>query len=661
MTPGGDGCLRLPGGQSPSIVNQTQEVRVHARPPSVLVLETGQVLHFGGESIYTLEKCLGRGGMGEVWKATQTGAERFRQDVAIKTLRPAFSDLTSLEKHLIDEARVMAALHHPNVVRIYDLHKKEGVLFLVMDYVEGRSLQSLLELASRKGRRLSELLSCVVLSQVAEALHHAYQATDQGRPLHIVHRDVSPSNILIATTGETKLVDFGIAWSKLEGRVETDTLYPFKGKASYLSPEQVQKDSLDARTDQFALGSVLVEMVTGEVLFPSKGASWHRALHAITHVTPGYVGARTPGVSTKVKAVCQKLLAREPSKRFASGEEAARALRECVRGTEEGASAVRREVAELEGLPDVPLPDELPTQVAFRFPDKARMTRWCMALVTAIALAGLATFALASWYVPSHAVVPSSSALQGPAVFLPAPPVSPPPNGPLIGKPEKDGAAVAAGPTHRRKVVLADQKARIPLTVTASPAQRRTDEVVDVSLGSDERTARQELVAAQSRLAIMTAKYVKVSGEELSPQHALAALFATGNAHLAHFYRASYRRLTANGVSASVAIWKPRADDDSGTVAVVVDLANPDDAPPWEPTEGRIVRSDVRSSSGSPAALRAMPRAIPPGQRGRVAVVFNQSVIGEKAMVEILRGSRPEFAIEVSSQDLEPRESVWPF
>jgi len=157
----------------------------------------------------------------------------------------------------------------------------------------------------------------------------------------------------------------------------------------------------------------------------------------------------------------------------------------------------------------------------------------------------------------------------------------------------------------------------------------------------------------------MMADYVKLSGQVLSPQHNLAALFATGNTSLTHFGVVSRRRLTVNGVSASVAIWKPIDDDGSNTVAVVVDLTNPEDAPPWEPTEGRIVRSDA--TSGSPAAIRAMPQVISPGQQGRVALVFNQSVIDEKAMVEILRGSRPEFAMEISSKDLEQPKSRWPF
>ena len=154
---------------------------------------------------------------------------------------------------------------------------------------------------------------------------------------------------------------------------------------------------------------------------------------------------------------------------------------------------------------------------------------------------------------------------------------------------------------------------------------------------------------------VMAAKYVKVSGETLSPQHAWATLFATGNGDLTHFRPVRQHRLTVNGVNVYSTVWM---NDDSGTVAVVVDLPNPNDALPWEPLEGRII-SNLRSSSESPVAVRAMPRVIPPGQRGRVALVFNRSVIQDNAMVEILRGSRPDFAIEVSSQELEQRNSPW--
>ena len=160
---------------------------------------------------------------------------------------------------------------------------------------------------------------------------------------------------------------------------------------------------------------------------------------------------------------------------------------------------------------------------------------------------------------------------------------------------------------------------------------------------------------ANPSFEVMAAKYVKASGEELSPEHAWATLFATGNGGVTGFLEVSTRRLTLNGVGVYSTVWM---NGQTGTVAVVVDLPNPNDAPPWEPLEGRII-GDVRSPNESPVALRAMPRVIPPGQRGRVALVFNRSAIQDKAMVEILRDSRPDFGIEVTSLDLERPNSLW--
>jgi hypothetical protein len=181
-----------------------------------------------------------------------------------------------------------------------------------------------------------------------------------------------------------------------------------------------------------------------------------------------------------------------------------------------------------------------------------------------------------------------------------------------------------------------------------------------VTVPTEERTAGALSLDSdewKGQLAAATASSVKVSGEVLSPQHALATLFATGNSQLTQFVRVSGRRFTVNGFSANVVIWKPKKGIDTGTVVVVVDLTNPNGAPAWEPLEGRIV-SVAHPSLGSPAAVRAKPAAISPGRRGRVVLVFDQSTIEKRAMpilVEILRGSRPEFAMELSSVDLEER------
>jgi len=642
-----------------------------------------RVLELGKAGSYTVERRLGRGGMGEVYLARQAGARGFSQLVAIKRLRPGGREWEA--RSFADEARILSRLHHENIARVYGFFELEGNPYLVMEYVEGNSLYTLLELARRQGHRFSESVACAVMAAVADALDCAHHVADTaGRPLHIVHRDVSTTNILIAKAGRVVLLDFGVALFNQEGRVATRTGATFiKGKPPYLSPEQVKHQPLDARSDLFSVGTILVELLTGEAPF-----GWTAdllTLKRIEAVTPEYVASRLPGISKPLRVLCQKLLAFSPDERFATGREVAAALRKHA-GLGEGPEGIQAAVERLQALPDTK-GAPVAAEVAARAFSRMKRPRRAVTLAGA---AMLATFALLAWYVPRHAApAPASSLLQGPVVSLsrpeksvaPAPSVFLPPPDPLVNKTTGEGGtAVAAGPARQHKVVSppaapapSGERAAPPVVlaakgdepaVTAPPVGRGSDGAAPAAPGSDDahesrRSLRDKLVASQGQLAVMKADYVKVSGEALSPQHALAALFATGNAQLAHFYRASSRRLTANGVSARVAIWKPRDDDDSGTVAVVVDLTNPDDAPPWEPTEGRIVRSDA--TTGSPVAVRAMPQVIAPGQRGRVALVFNQAEIDEKAMVEILRDSRPEFAMEITSRDLERQKSLWPF
>lgn len=259
--------------------------------------------------------------------------------------------------------------------------------------------------------------------------------------------------------------------------------------------------------------------------------------------------------------------------------------------------------------------------------------------------------------------------------IAPAPPVSPPLNGPLVDKPNKEnGPAVAAGPARRRRVaaappsnrapgeltapevVLADKKPRIPLAVTAPLAGRSTEGVVSVSPDSDESRGDQ-FVAARSQLAAMTANYVRVSEEATSPDHALAALFAANKADLTQFRLTSFRSFSQGVSRTDVSIYLPNRRD-SEVVGVVFNLLNPTGAPPWEPTEALVINKAL-SPVGNPAALRAMPRVIRPGERGQVALVFSRRSAGvddehaETAVLfEILRDHRPEFAAELPVTDL---------
>src|SRR5512133_2976695 len=169
----------------------------------------GSVLDFGEAGAYTLEERLGAGGMGEVYRARQVGAKGFSQTVAIKRLLR--DSQRSDERAFVDEARVLSRLHHENIASVYAFFEHKGSHYLVMEYFEGQTLRALLEVARHKGYCFPEPVACEVMAEVADALHCAYEATDEaGRPLHIVHRDVSPANILITRTGRAVLVDFGV-------------------------------------------------------------------------------------------------------------------------------------------------------------------------------------------------------------------------------------------------------------------------------------------------------------------------------------------------------------------------------------------------------------------------------------------------------------------
>jgi serine/threonine protein kinase len=341
--------LRL-GPDSSAAITQTfngDDETPWAMSPGDRTPTLGSVLDFGELGAFKLEARLGRGGMGEVYRARQVGAKGFSQMVAIKRLRSGRREWE--ERSFVDEARVLSLLHHDNIARVYGFFEQDGAAYLVMEYIEGQTLYALLEQARRRGTRFSERAACLIAADVAEALHYAHHATDEaGRPLHLVHRDVSTTNILISHSGRTKLVDFGVAYSKLEGRAKTSgSSTVIKGKAPYLSPEQVNHRPLDGRSDLFSLGTVLVEMVTGEA--PFGWAADHATLKRIAEVTPEFVAAATASASKGLRAICQKLLRRDPADRFANGQELAHALRDHA-GRYDGRSQVQVEVAKVQGL-----------------------------------------------------------------------------------------------------------------------------------------------------------------------------------------------------------------------------------------------------------------------------------------------------------------------
>jgi eukaryotic-like serine/threonine-protein kinase len=217
---------------------------------------------------YRLVKRIAAGGMGEVHLATVAGPEGFEKVVVVKRMLPSMSADRNVIRLFLDEARLVAKLSHRNIAQIFELGEDSGGFYVAMEFVRGPSLRRILSFFEEGrdfadlGQRIPPVLAIDIVAQVAEALAYAFSAqADDGTPLHIVHRDVTPENILVSTAGDVKLIDFGVAKSvQQQHSTEAGTV---KGKLAYMSPEQSRGEPLDGRSDIFSLGIVLCELLTG--------------------------------------------------------------------------------------------------------------------------------------------------------------------------------------------------------------------------------------------------------------------------------------------------------------------------------------------------------------------------------------------------------------
>jgi serine/threonine protein kinase len=210
---------------------------------------------------YELLERVAVGGMAEVYRGRVAGAEGFEKWVAIKRILPEYARDERFISMMLTEARIHSALSHPNIVQIHDLGiSEDGEYFIVLEYVEGHDLRAVMEAAAELGVQIPDSLALHVADVLAQALHFAHELKDpEGQPLGIIHRDVSPSNVLISNSGEVKLSDFGIA----KRRHDHSFVGSLKGNLVYMSPEQARRVPLDRRADVFSLGAVLFEMLTG--------------------------------------------------------------------------------------------------------------------------------------------------------------------------------------------------------------------------------------------------------------------------------------------------------------------------------------------------------------------------------------------------------------
>lgn len=215
---------------------------------------------------YTVTELIGAGGMAEVYKAFRYGVDDFERPVAIKRILPNYAEDQSFITMFQAEAKLAGQLHHGNIAQIYNLGRHEDTFYMAIEYVVGKDVGFLLESAQKAGQHLPLPVVCEIISRVCEGLDYAHRKRGpDGAPLKIIHRDISPPNILVSFEGQVKVIDFGLA--KAASAASFTQAGMIKGKLAYLSPEQVRAQPLDPRSDIFAIGIVFWELITTRRLF----------------------------------------------------------------------------------------------------------------------------------------------------------------------------------------------------------------------------------------------------------------------------------------------------------------------------------------------------------------------------------------------------------
>ncbi len=272
---------------------------------------------------YRVIERLASGGMAEVFLAESAGIEGFKKQVAIKRVLPHLSEKKRFIAMFLDEARLSAHLSHSNVAQVFDIGVGDNAYFIVMEYVDGADLKMVIEYVKKSGRIFPVEAACFVASRICEGLTYAHELTgSDGTQLHVVHRDMSPPNVLITKHGEVKIVDFGLA--KATSQLEKSEAGIIKGKFSYLSPEAAQGIEVDHKTDIFAVGIILWEMLAGRRLF--LGETDFATVKMVQQAQIPPLSQINKSVPIELDRILARALAREPEKRYGSARDLGRDL-----------------------------------------------------------------------------------------------------------------------------------------------------------------------------------------------------------------------------------------------------------------------------------------------------------------------------------------------
>ncbi|WP_437808437.1 serine/threonine protein kinase [Sorangium sp. So ce1078] len=272
---------------------------------------------------YRVIKRLASGGMAEVFVAESAGIEGFKKQVAIKRVLPQLSKKEQFIAMFLDEARLSAHLSHSNVVSVFDIGVGDGTYFIVMEYVDGADLRALLEHQKKVGRPMSIEIAAFMAAKMCQGLAYAHElATADGKPLQIVHRDITPANVLITRYGEVKIVDFGLA--KASSQLAESDAGIIKGKFGYLAPETVLEQGVDQRVDIFALGIILWEMLAGRRLF--LGDSDYITVRLVRDAVIPSLQQINSEVPRELEQIIRRALARDPGARYRTARDLGRDL-----------------------------------------------------------------------------------------------------------------------------------------------------------------------------------------------------------------------------------------------------------------------------------------------------------------------------------------------
>jgi eukaryotic-like serine/threonine-protein kinase len=445
---------------------------------------------------YEILACIGRGGMASVWAARQHGARGFARLVALKTILPELA-APDLDGMFLDEARVTARIHHPNVCEVFELIEHGGVLALSMEWVDGDTLNNIL-MSRPKEPALDPRVAAQIVAHVARGLHAAHELRgDRGEPLQLVHRDISPQNILISRSGHVKVTDFGVAKSLGAVREET-AIGKIKGKLSYMSPEQAQGQVLDRRSDIFSLGVVLYLATVGSHPFRRNGESRNQQLSRLLTHRPKWPSELVKGYPVELEAIVLQALARDPVQRFATADDMARRLQDWLHASgplvtehhiaqtvleRAGPSILERseQIANLMcATPDEPPSGEPVPSPSPSDPTLVPTTSRSATFAPARALSARATLRVVSTTLTAGAIaVAASLAFSTPtdaprpaaAPFAQLSPAAPPATAEVAAPPVLD-AAGGAGPSHPAARTEERTPEAKPATVSKSPSRK---------------------------------------------------------------------------------------------------------------------------------------------------------------------------------------------